>query len=81
MSGIKPGSWASDIAFCGVRGYNSHMVRYSVESLGDGTFRATCDAYSYLEAVEDSFPMALESIQDLVEREIDESSTSYDWSR
>jgi len=50
------------------------MIRFEVKSLGDGTFVGTCAAYPYLEAIEDSFPAALESIQDLVERELDGST-------
>ena len=55
------------------------MLRYYVESQPDGTFLGTCPDFPYLQPVEDSFPMALEAIQDLVERAMDEATPSESW--
>ncbi len=55
-------------------------MRYLVEHQSDGTFLGSCDEYPYInDAFGDSFAEALDLIQDLVEREQDESEPSADW--
>ena len=56
------------------------MTRFTVHSLGDGTFEGFCPAYPHITTIEDSFADALEAIQDLVEYEQETSAEpSYEW--